>query len=227
MADDSRKVPKAGTILESERAAFYLWAVKRGFTRLHHASDEIIEELWRDRAGVMKSAGRIVSEHPDWRQSDSEVTTAPPRKPAMWVLTSQEARRWLGLFPTMALVIIIVGAFLRATDSRETTAASSRETAQSSPVPGDRVGLGLTVTSRSNQLEIRWNKASAAITESVRGVLKITDDGITEALPFDQAEFHDEYVTYTPKTNDVSIRLEVTGKDGGTISESVRSVRIP
>jgi hypothetical protein len=121
----------------------------------------------------------------------------------------------------MALAIIMVGAFQRTTDSRVAT-APSRETAPLSR--GDELGLG--VTSRSNQLEIRWNKVSA-MTDSVRGVLKITDDGITEALPFDQCRFPEEFVAYTPKTNDVSIRLEVTLRDGGRTSESVRSVTIP
>jgi hypothetical protein len=57
--------------------------------------------------------------------------------------------------------------------------------------------------------------------------MKITDDGITESVPFDQSQLRDGYVAYTPKTSDVSIRLEVTGKDGGTTSESIRSVAIP
>jgi hypothetical protein len=229
MADDSRKVPKADTLLESDRAAFYAWAAKRGFTRLSQTNDEINEELWRDRQGVMKSAGRLVSEYPNWRQPDPEVPAprlpkpaSPALKPAMRVPDSEEAGRWLWLIPTMALAIIMVGTYQRTTDSRVAT-APSRETA---PLPrGD--DLGLTVMLRSNQLEIRWNKASAAITESVRSVLKITDDGITEALPFDQGRFQEEFVAYTPKTNDVSIRLEVTSRDGGRTSESVRAVTIP
>jgi hypothetical protein len=45
MADDSRKVPKVETLRESDRAAFYAWAAKRGFTRLNQANDEINEEL--------------------------------------------------------------------------------------------------------------------------------------------------------------------------------------
>jgi hypothetical protein len=212
MADDSRKIPKAETLRESDRAAFYAWAAKRGFTRLNQANDEINEELWRDRQGVMKSAGRLVSEHPNWRQPDPVVPAVSPRKPAIRVPESEEAGRWLRLVPTMALAIIMVGAFQR-----------SRETAPLSR--GD--DLGLTVMLRSHQLEIRWNKASAAMTDSVRSVLKITDDGITEALPFDQCRFPEEFVAYTPKTNDVSIRLEVTLRDGGRTSESVRSVTIP
>src|SRR5580704_5772014 len=82
MADDSRKVSNAETLLESDRAAFYVWAAKRGFTRLNQANDEINEELWRDRQGGMKSAGRLVSEYPNWRQPAPEVPAVPPPKPA-------------------------------------------------------------------------------------------------------------------------------------------------
>jgi hypothetical protein len=128
----------------------------------------------------------------------------------------------LRLVPAMVLAIIMVGAFQRTTDWRVAT-TPSRETASLSR--GD--DLGLTVMLRSNQLEIRWNKASAAMTDSLGSVLKITDDGITEALPFDQGRFPEEFVAYTPKTNDVSIRLEVTLRDGGRTSESVRAVTIP
>jgi len=76
-------------------------------------------------------------------------------------------------------------------------------------------------------LEIRWNRESAAIATSDKAVIKITEDGRTEVVPFDQTQLRDGYVAYTPKTSDVSIRLEVTGKDGATTSESIRSVAIP
>ena len=88
-------------------------------------------------------------------------------------------------------------------------------------------GLGLTVTSRPHQLEIRWNRQSAAIAESARGVMKITESGISQVVPFDQRELREGYVAYTPTTSDVSIRFEVTGKDGSTTTDSIRSIAIP
>ncbi len=108
------------------------------------------------------------------------------------------------------------------------TESSASEIAAPSPsAPNNDNELGLNVTPRQHQLEIRWNRNSAAIAESDRGVMKITEDGITEAVPFDPTQLRDGYVAYTPKTSDVNIRLEVTGKDGGTTSESIRSVAIP
>jgi hypothetical protein len=225
MVDELRKFPNAKPLLELERLAFYAWAETQGLTRLNHTNEAILEELWRDRKGFTKSARQLVGEFPNWRQPDAETKAPPTQMPAMWFPTSQGSWRWLRLLPTVALAMIGVGAFLRAMDSPGTTDPSTRQTAHSSH--GERTDLGLSVTSRSNQLEIRWNKASAALTESVRGVLQITDAGTTEALPVDQAQFYDEYVAYTPKTNDVRVRLELTGKDGGKASESVRSVSIP
>jgi hypothetical protein len=109
-------------------------------------------------------------------------------------------------------------------------ATNSSRTVAAAPPPTEAVaaaGLGLTVTTHSHQLEIRWNRESAVIQASDRGTMKITDDGITESVPFDQSQLRDGYVAYAPKTSDVSIRLEVTGKDGDTTSESIRSVAIP
>ncbi len=103
-----------------------------------------------------------------------------------------------------------------------TVASTSADTAAS-----DDSGLGLTVKALPHQLEIRWNRQSDRIATSEKGEMKITEEGITESVPFDPSQLHDGYVAYTPKTNDVSIRLEVTGKDGVTTSESVRTVAIP
>jgi hypothetical protein len=156
----------------------------------------------------------------------------PPVSPA-----SGSGIRWGRLAPTVILVAISVGALQIATSSKQTaaTAAASgiaaSETAATELVaqasPSDERSLGLSVTSRQRQLEIRWNRESAAVATSIKAVMRITEDGITEVVPFDQTQLRDGYVAYTPKTNDVSIRLEVTGKDGGTMSESVRSVAIP
>jgi hypothetical protein len=46
-------------------------------------------------------------------------------------------------------------------------------------------------------------------------------------VPFDPGQLRDGYVAYTPTTNEVSVHLEVTGKDGGTVAESIQSPAIP
>jgi hypothetical protein len=196
--------------------------------------------------GFPLDAGQLASGHPGWRYPNPLDPTQPaaiqppplPRPPepepvpASPFSSSEDRIRWSRLLPTAALVVICIWALQYAMNSNRTTAAASAPTETSaseiaaSP-PNNENDLGLNVTPRQHQLEIRWNRNSAAIAESDRGVMKITEDGITEAVPFDQTQLRDGYVAYTPKTSDVNIRLEVTGKDGGTTSESIRSVAIP
>jgi hypothetical protein len=188
--------------------------------------------------GFPFEADQLASGHPGWRFANPFVQTEPATKPAPAPMpevaqaaaapaaSSGERIRWSRLAPTALLVAISIGALQLATSSRNTTSAS---TSSSENVSAQRpeTALGLRVTSRPHQLEIRWNRESATIAASDQGVMRITEAGTTEAVPFDQDQLHDGYVAYTPKTNDVNIRFEVTGKDGGTTSESVRSVAIP
>jgi hypothetical protein len=199
--------------------------------------------------GFPLDALQLASGHPGWRYPDplehnpapaavptpqplpppkpriSEWTPPPPSVPA-----ARDRIRWSRLLPTAALAIIAVGAVQLTMSSRRTVAETptQTETAASGTAPvSDENALALTVTPLPRQLDIRWNRESEAIKESKEGVMRITEDGITEALPLDQNQLRDGYVAYAPKTTDVSIRLEVTGRNGQTTSESVRSVAIP
>jgi hypothetical protein len=228
MANDLNKLRDAQRLSESERSAFYAWAHAQGFTRLNASYEDLAEELWRDPKGNIISAGRIVCEHAGWRVAPGEEVTESRRKPTVPPFTSVNRAEWLRLLPTAALAIIMVGARQLVIDSQR--AAALPPSNQSTPPleeSGDRTNLGLTVTALSNQFLVRWNRASPAILASDHGVVKITENGITEAAPFDPAQLRDGYVAYGPKTNDVSIRLEVTGKDGAMTSESVRLVATP
>ena len=57
--------------------------------------------------------------------------------------------------------------------------------------------------------------------------MRITEAGTTDIVRIDPEQLHDGYVAYTPATSDVSIHFEVTGKDGSTVSESIRAAGIP
>jgi hypothetical protein len=204
MADYSSKAPKAETLPKSERQAFYAWTARQGFTLRNSTDWEIVEQIWRERAGV----------------------SGPARAAAP--AASEGSIPWLRLLPTVAVAIIVVGAVQLSISSRHMVATTAgSESMRALPMPADGPRLGLSVTSRSNLLDIRWNRELAAIATSDGGVVKITEEGITEAVPLDRAQLHDGYVAYGPKTNDVNIRLEVTSKNGATTTESVRSVALP
>ena len=131
--------------------------------------------------------------------------------------------RWTRLLPTAALVIIGMWALQLASNSKATVAAAQSYTEAS---PADASALGLTLTSSSHQLEIRWNPASPAIAGAEAGVMNITEAGSTRAFPFDRRQLRHGNLAYMPATDDVSIAFEVTEKDGGKTAESVRYVAI-
>lgn len=159
----------------------------------------------------------------------SDFTMPPPPIPR----SAESGIRWGRLAPTMILAGLAIAAiqFLSNRGSTVTAAPPEPPAAASSASAGaaatDDSRLGLSVKALPHQLEIRWNRQSDLIAASEKGEMKITEHGITQSVPFDQSQLHDGYVAYTPKTGDVSIRLEVTGKDGVTTSESVRTVAIP
>lgn len=90
-----------------------------------------------------------------------------------------------------------------------------------------RIALGLQVVSREKQLEIHWNHDATPIRNAAKGVMRISDGGVQEVMEFDATQLRDGTVAYSPTSNDVTIRLEVSSVDGTTSSESTRSVAIP
>jgi hypothetical protein len=199
--------------------------------------------------GFPFDAGQLLGGHPGWRYPDPidhrtafEAPVAPEPEIHEWIAApppppaSRERVRWTRLAPTVALAAICIGVLQLAMTSKQTVSAATPETApakqearvspETSAAPIQH-GLGLSVATHAHQLEIRWNRSSGPIAGADKGTMKITEQDITEALPLDASQLSDGYVAYTPKTNDVSIRLEVTGKDGVNTSESVRAVAIP
>jgi hypothetical protein len=187
--------------------------------------------------GFPLDAGQLAAGHPGWRYPDpldAPEPAAPPPPPSppppkpqatQWTppapisLDGGNRLRWSRLVPTAALVMMGIAGLQLATNSNRAVAAAAKPAQTASE-------LGLAVSSRPGQLEIRWNRESAAIADCNAGVMKITEAGGTRTIPFDQRQLQDGYIAYAPTTNDVSITLEVTGKDG-TTSESIRSVTTP
>ena len=142
--------------------------------------------------------------------------------------------RWSHLLPTAALVVIGICAIQIATSPKHSVSAAPAQSLSgaseasfgpsSSNVPGV---LGLNVTARPRQLEVRWNSEADSIKQSERGVMKITDNGVTQVIPISERELRDGYVAYTPTTNDVRITFDVTTPGGKTVTESIRAVAIP
>jgi len=193
--------------------------------------------------GFPFDTAQLADGHPGWRYPDPLENTpvpvspyrleapetpkptapkaVPPMPPPPVSRMSREGIRWSHLLPTAAVVVLGICALQLATNSNHSVSAAPSAT-QSKQTP-----LGLAVVSRPHQLEIRWNRESAAIADSDRGVMKITEAGVTQAIPFDQRQLRDGYVAYTPTTADVRITFDVTGQNGAMTTDAIRAVAIP
>ncbi|HTC86817.1 MAG TPA: hypothetical protein VK686_00895 [Bryobacteraceae bacterium] len=192
---------------------------------------------------------QLADGHPGWRYPDPLENTpipvspyrleapetpkasppkpVPPMPPPPASRMPREGIRWSRLVPTAAVVALGICALQLATNTNHSVSAAPSATGAASSIQNKQTSLGLAVVSRPHQLEIRWNRESAAIADSDRGVMKITEAGITQAIPFDQRQLRDGYVAYTPTTADVRITFDVTGQNGAMTTDAIRAVAIP
>ncbi len=136
----------------------------------------------------------------------------------------REPISWMRLLTTTALFSIATGAILVALDSKHAPPAAS------TPVETEAVyqsSLGLRVTTRKQQVEIRWDHDSLAVLKPVKGLVKITEGETSKLIPLDWRDLQDGYVSYAPLTTNVGVRLEITRADGSGVTESARVVAIP
>ena len=132
-----------------------------------------------------------------------------------------EASVWLRLLPTFALfAVVTAGIQLLPSPWPRTTQTAEIASGDASP-------LGLNVAVQPQQLDIRWNHSSTQILAAEKVVLEIMEGDVSEKIPLDRQERRDGYVAYTPKTNDVYVRLVVNAADNKSSTESVRVVAIP
>jgi protein TonB len=83
--------------------------------------------------------------------------------------------------------------------------------------------LSLRVERNAGQLLLTWNRNASAIQTASRATLTINDGDHREDADLDLGLLRSGNVVYTPITNDVSFRLEVTDVQGGkSVSESMR-----
>ncbi|MFB3827759.1 MAG: TonB family protein [Bryobacteraceae bacterium] len=91
------------------------------------------------------------------------------------------------------------------------------------PAPAaENTALALRVERNAGQLVLTWNRDTELIKTASRGVLSISDGDRKENVEIDLAQLRNGSVVYSPFTNDVSFRLEVTAAKGGNVSEYVR-----
>jgi hypothetical protein len=128
------------------------------------------------------------------------------------------------LLTTAVLFTIATGAILIAWDSNR---SNSPAVASAVTEAEHQSLLGLRVTTRKQQLDVRWDHDLVARLQSSKGLMKITEGEMTKLIPLDSRDLQDGSVSYAPLTNDVRVRFEVTLADGTLVTESARVVAVP
>ena len=82
------------------------------------------------------------------------------------------------------------------------------------------VTVGLTVNSRANKLELRWDPASAPLRNAKSVDVLIRDGGRQNRVPLTALALRNGNIVYQPLTADVTFRLETSGPQ--PFSESLR-----
>jgi hypothetical protein len=163
-------------------------------------------------------------------KSEGPAQSAPRRTSEPMVAAPSAGIRWSRLWPTAAIAVTGIVATQLVWNPRRTTSADSSsvgEVSTPSASAGHERALGLNATSQPHLVEIRWNRAASAITTAVKGTMRISEAGVTEAVPFEAQELREGSVSFFPKTNDIHVEFEVTAADGATITEAVRVAAIP
>jgi hypothetical protein len=126
---------------------------------------------------------------------------------------------WLRLLLSLGFLAILAGAIQMFWPSQSPNAPPAKGATAADISP-----LGLKVTSRPHQLEIRWNHDSAQILGAEKAIISISEGDLTERIPVNSQELREGYVAYSPRTSEVNIHFEAIGPGGRITTESVRVV---
>jgi len=127
----------------------------------------------------------------------------------------QGKRRWI-LSVVVALIVALVGVYLM-------IIRPNRKTAEEAPAAQasehrQAIDLPLRVEGSAGVLTIFWDGLSAPISTAPRGVLAIRDGAATKNFDLTSEDLKKGTYLYTPRTDDVLIRLELKGLPGSQVA---------
>jgi len=146
--------------------------------------------------------------------------TAPlvPEEPAPFLVAGPSLFQKYRVVGALALLLLVIGIGLwlyfrpRGSKAPEVTAGG--------PEAGS---LLLRAERNAGQLLLSWNREAALVKTASKAVLLISDGDHKEEVELDLGQLRNGSIVYSPVTNDVSFRLEVTdAKQGKSLNESVR-----
>lgn len=92
------------------------------------------------------------------------------------------------------------------------------------PAGPDAASLALRVERNAGQLLLSWNREATAVKAAQAAVLSILDGDHKEDVKLELNQLRSGSIVYSPITNDVSFKLEVTDARGQTANETVRVI---
>jgi TonB family protein len=154
------------------------------------------------------------------------VVPAPSPKYAR--LAPRRDLRWLAsaviFTATAATTFVVVFAFgYMRTHSSPMTFVAVEQPRASAPDGG----LGLRVEEKSDRLLISWDRNAESVKTSSSAVLHIVDGLQHRNVEMDPVQIAHGSVIYKPHSDDVSIRLEISTRDGRKPTETVRVLGLP
>ncbi len=151
-----------------------------------------------------------------------ESWQAPSRSSSLSILAGPETAapvsrklRWGWLLVPGFLAIGAVAGFVGYRNLDNTRASASAEPA---------LPLRLSVSERSNQLDVTWDRNAPAVATAKRGVLSISDGSKKRDLELSGAQLRNGRVLYSRLSGDVNLRLEVFPEGQPSVTESIRVV---
>jgi hypothetical protein len=72
----------------------------------------------------------------------------------------------------------------------------------------------LLVEAADSALMVRWDSSNPVIAAASSGSLTFVDGGVNSSFPLSSAELKQGAYKYKPRSNDLAIRLEVSGAPG-------------
>jgi proteasome lid subunit RPN8/RPN11 len=150
-----------------------------------------------------------------------EPAPAALPSPKFLIESPAAGRRWMVVGIGVVAILGILGAAFEVRDMWLPRILSAfRPVPASAPAPIPSPSLGLSTIDRDGQLQISWNRNSAAVQRASDAVLEITEGGpMLTAIQLDTAHLQAGSFTYVRTAEKVDVRLTVHQKDGPDLRE--------
>lgn len=127
--------------------------------------------------------------------------------------------KWIWIITCFVIATVLLFRFFQARRSSVDIVAS---------VPPSDSSLGLSLQRADKDWRLTWSSGAPAIRHAVNGKLFIADGAIRKTLDLQSADLRAGAIIYSPHSDDVSFRMQVSTSDSQTpVTESVRILAEP